>query len=416
MLISTLMNFSTLSHPSKAVNGTICLPASKSISNRLLLMKAIADFRNMEITNLSTAKDTETLQGVLTDITEAKVIDVHDAGTVMRFLTAYLCCMKGSWILTGSERMQQRPIRALVHALCTMGADIKYVKEEGYPPLMIHGKKLEGGKVEVDGRVSSQFISALLMVAPLYKNPIELVVTGNIVSMPYIVMTLTLMKQWGAAYTWIDNTITVANNPYTKPTTPVFVESDWSAASYFYSILSLAKEGEITLPNLFKNSLQGDSMCAALYTQLGVSTTFTNEGVVLKKVNKATSTFTYNFINCPDIAQTLAVCCAAKNIAAKLTGLQTLSIKETDRVTALKTELAKFGVEVKTTSNSIEIKPSHISYLASHISTYNDHRMAMSFASLALCLNSVEIENPAVVEKSFPHFWDELNKIGFTVI
>ena len=408
------MSSITLSHPTKNVNGIIHLPASKSISNRLLLIKAIAGFSDVEINNLSTAKDTETLQGILTDITEAKVIDVHHAGTVMRFLTAYLCCMKGSWILTGSERMQQRPIRALVNALRTMGADIRYVKEEGYPPLMIHGKKLEGGEVEVDGRISSQFISALLMMSPLLKNPLELSITNDVVSAPYIKMTLNLMQQWGATYTQTDNVITVANNPYTKPSKTVFVESDWSAASYFYSILSLAKEGEITLPKLFKNSLQGDSVCAVLFAQLGVSTTFTNEGVVLKKINKITSTFAYNFINCPDIAQTLAVCCAAKNIAAKLTGLQTLSIKETNRITALKTELAKFDADVIITNNSIEIKPSHTSHLTSHISTYDDHRMAMSFAPLALCNDTIEMENPAVVEKSFPHFWDELNKIGFT--
>lgn len=374
----------------------------------------------MEIHNLSTAKDTQILTGIINNIQYATcnnqnnhVIDVHDAGTVMRFLTAYLSCLEGEWVLTGTERMQQRPIGALVDVLRSMGADIEYVKKEGFPPLKINGKQLEGGNVQVDGSISSQFISALIMVAPLLKNPLELHITNKVVSESYITMTLNMMKQWGAVYTRKENSITVANKPYTKPTGIVFVESDWSAASYFYSILALAKEGEITLPYLFKNSIQGDSVCQTLFESLGVSTTFRSEGAVLKKIPSLSKVFNYNFLNCPDIVQTLAVCCAAKNIPAQLNGLQTLSIKETDRITAIKTELAKCGADVTTTTNSIQINPSHISHPTSRISTYNDHRMAMSFAPLALCYDKIEIENPAVVEKSFPHFWNELNKIAF---
>ena len=410
------MNSIVISHPTKILRGIVNLPASKSISNRLLLMKAVAGFSDMEIHNLSNARDTQILERILSNLHSNKTIDVHDAGTVMRFLTAYISCIEGEWILTGSERMQQRPIGALVDVLRNMGADIEYVGNENYPPLKIHGKKLKGGKIDIDGSVSSQFISALLMISPLFTEPLELHIKNELVSTPYVEMTLKLMEEWGVSYEWKQNIISVSNKPYQKPTEKVFVESDWSAASYFYSMLSLAKEGEITLPYLFKNSLQGDSVCAGLFEDLGVLTEYTDKGVIMKKTKPNENTFSYNFINCPDIAQTLAVCCAAKTIKARLQGVQTLSIKETDRIAAIKTELEKFGAEILVTKHSIQINPSHISYLISHISTYQDHRMAMSFAPLALCCNKIEIENPTVVEKSFPHFWKELEKIGFNVI
>ena len=406
------MSSITISHPTKIINGVVNLPASKSIANRLLLMKAIAGFTDLEIHNLSNARDTQILSGILSNLGISKNIDVHDAGTVMRFLTAYLSCIDGEWIITGTDRMQQRPIGPLVNVLQSIGADIEYVKNKNYPPLKIKGKKLSGGKIEIDGSVSSQFISALLMIAPLFKNPLELYI-NQLVSKPYVTMTLGLMKQWGINYNWQENIIWVDNKPYKKPTEKVFVESDWSAASYFYSILSLAKEGEITLPHLFKNSLQGDNACVELFTDLGISTEFNNEGVVLKKRKHQTNKFDYNFLNCPDIAQTLAVCYAAKGIPANLHGLQTLSIKETDRIFALKTELEKFDISISTTKNSIQLNSFQIANNHIQISTYKDHRMAMSFAPLALCNDSIEIENPLVVEKSFPHFWKELEKLGF---
>ncbi len=401
-----------ISHPTKIVNGTVNLPASKSIANRLLLMKAVAGFKDLEIHNLSNARDTQILKGILDNIDTNKTIDVHDAGTVMRFLTAYLSCLEGEWILTGTERMQQRPIGALVNVLRNLGAEIEYLNTENYPPLKINGKKLKGGKIDVDGSISSQFISALLLISPLFTEPLELHIKNELVSTPYVAMTLKLMQQWGANYIWKENIISVENKPYKKPSKKVFVESDWSAASYFYSILSLAKEGKITMPYLFKNSLQGDSVCAELYNDLGISTEFTNEGVILKRTNHITNKFEYNFLNCPDIAQTLAVSCAAKNMETNLQGLQTLSIKETDRIFAIKTELEKFGIEVLTTKDSIQIN-SKFKIQNLKIETYKDHRMAMSFAQLALCCNKIEIENPAAVEKSFPHFWKELEKIGF---
>ena len=416
------MSSVVISHPTKVVNGTVNLPASKSIANRLLLMKAVAGFKDLEIHNLSNARDTQILNGILSDLGSTNTIDVHDAGTVMRFLTAYLSCLEGEWVLTGTERMQQRPIGALVNVLRNLGADIEYLNNENYPPLKISGKKLKGGRIDIDGSISSQFISALLLISPLFTEPLELHIKNELVSTPYVDMTLKLMKQWGANYTWKENIISVNNTPYKKPTGNVFVESDWSAASYFYSILSLAKEGQITMPHLFKNSLQGDSICTQLYNDLGVYTEFTNDGVIFKKTNHTTNKFEYNFLNCPDIAQTMAVSCAAKNIETNLQGLQTLSIKETDRIFAIKTELEKFGMEVLTTAHSIKINPSQISNLTSQISnltsqisTYKDHRMAMSFAPLALCFDKIEIENQAVVEKSFPHFWNELQKIGFVI-
>jgi len=404
-----------VSHPTKIANGTIHLPASKSIANRLLLMKAIAGFSGLEIQNLSDARDTQILQNILANLENTNTINVQDAGTVMRFLTAYLSCLDGEWTLTGTERMQQRPIGALVNVLRSIGADIQYVKNENYPPLKIRGKKLKGGKIEIDGSISSQFISALLLIAPLFHEPLEIHIKNELVSTPYVTMTLQLMQQWGANYTWKQNVISVENKPYKMPAEKVFAESDWSAASYFYSILSLAKEGEITLPYLFKNSLQGDSICAELFNELGISTHFTNDSVIFKKTTHGKKEFHHDFLKCPDIAQTLAVCCAAKNIEADLSGLQTLSLKETDRIFAIKNELEKFGGNVLTTKNSIKINLSQISLLNPHISTYKDHRMAMSFAPLALCFPEIEIENPAVVEKSFPRFWNELQKIGFNL-
>ncbi|MGZ3866903.1 MAG: 3-phosphoshikimate 1-carboxyvinyltransferase [Bacteroidia bacterium] len=407
------MSSVVVSHPSKIINGTVTLPASKSIANRLLLMRAVAGF-DVEINNLSNARDTVILNGILSNLKSKSELDVHDAGTVMRFLTAYVSCLPGEWILTGTDRMQQRPIGALVDVLRKLGADISYVKNEGYPPLKINGKKLKGGEIGIDGSVSSQFLSALLMIAPLYSEPLRLKIKDKLVSVPYVKMTLELMQQWGAECKWEGSEIRVENKPYKKPTQEVFCESDWSAASYFYSIVSLAKEAEIKLPYLFKNSLQGDSICEKVFEPLGVTTVFENGGIVLKKNSSSNKKFEYNFIDCPDIAQTIAACCAAKGIEAKLTGLQTLTVKETDRISAIKNELKKFGVDVQTTGDAMTIPRSQISNLKSQISTYNDHRMAMSFAPLGL-FGKVEIENPAVVEKSFPHYWEELKKLGFTV-
>lgn len=411
----------TLSHAGNSLSGRVSLPASKSIANRLLLIRAVAGLDKLAIHNLSDARDTVILQGILHDFGKVSEINVHDAGTVMRFLTAYLSARPGTWKLTGAERMQQRPIGPLVHVLRSLGAQIEYEKREGFPPLIIKGAALKGGAVEIDGSVSSQFISALLMIAPLYTEPLRLIVTNQLVSAPYIQMTLHLMKRWGAIYNWEGNVITVQNRAYTAPAYPVFVESDWSAASYFYSMLALAGKGELEMPHLFGNSLQGDSVCAAIFGQLGVNTAFTDSGVVLSKNDRCEKLFRYDFINCPDIAQTLAVCCVGLGVEGQLHGLQTLAIKETDRIAAIQHELEKIGFKAGVTQDSIHIPP-HAWPLPDAgnqeaqwlIKTYKDHRMAMSFAPLAL-RRQLLIDDEHVVEKSFPRFWSELKKLGFQV-
>jgi 3-phosphoshikimate 1-carboxyvinyltransferase len=407
-----------VSHSSKVVKGEVQLPSSKSISNRLLLMRAVSGFQNLEIRNLSNARDTQILNGILSGLEKGNQADAHDAGTVMRFLTAYLSAREGEWLLTGSERMKQRPIGPLVDVLRKLGAEIKYTEKENYPSLQIKGRKLKGGAIEIDGSVSSQFLSALLMIAPLYKEPLQLHIRNKLVSVPYVEMTLKLMEQWGIQYTWKENCITVSNSAYKKPSAEIFVESDWSAASYFYSILFMAQSGELTMPHLSANSLQGDSICAGLFSRLGIFSEYKDNNVTIKKTGNAPENFSYDFIQCPDLAQTFAVCCAAKGIGMELTGLETLTIKETDRITALQNELAKIGVEVNVTPFSLVSRPSSLVPRPSFIpsfSTYKDHRMAMSLASLALQLDKIEIKDPLVVEKSFPHFWDELKKTGFTI-
>jgi 3-phosphoshikimate 1-carboxyvinyltransferase len=402
----------SLSHPAGRLAGTVQLPASKSIANRLLLLRAVASQQAAVIHNLSDARDTVILSGILADLKSGSTIDVHDAGTVMRFLTAYLCTREGEWTLTGTARMQARPVGALVDVLCSLGADITYLKSEGFPPLRIRGKRLRGGRVEIDGSVSSQFISALLMVAPLFEQPLELVIRNQPVSVPYIRMTLELMAQWGAACNWQENVIRVHNTPYSLPAEDLFVESDWSAASYFYSMLALAAEGELRLPRLYAASLQGDSVCSTIFEKLGVATRYAVGEVILTKKTGSSSELSFDFINCPDIAQTVAVCCAARGVRAHLTGLQTLAIKETDRITALKKELERAGASVEATHDSLSIGAAALSLNGQAFETYGDHRMAMSFAPLAL-LGPMQLEDPGVVAKSFPRFWEELKKLGF---
>lgn len=405
-----------ISHPTGILHGKVQLPSSKSISNRLLLMKAVAGFDDLKIHNLSNARDTVILKGILDKLQTTQELDVHDAGTVMRFLTAYVSAREGTWLLTGTERMRQRPVGALVDVLRKLGADIEYIENEGYPPLQISGKKLTGGKVEIDGSVSSQFISALLMIAPLFDKPLELQIRNELVSVPYVQMTLSLMEAWGAEYEWKGNIISVKNIPYKRPGDKVFVESDWSAASYFYSFLLLAKGGELEIPFLEENSLQGDRVCAQLYERLGVTTEFRKESVILKKTTQTASSFSYDFLKCPDIAQTLAVSCAAKNIPAKLDGLKTLSIKETDRILALKKELGKIGCGIASSADSVKIPQFNVQHSTLNICTYHDHRMAMSFAPLALVLDEIEVDDAGVVNKSFPYFWEELKKLGFKLV
>lgn len=410
-----MIHIKALQYP---INANIELPGSKSISNRLLMLRAILKL-DVRFRNLSDAEDTITLAKALGKIqsTKSATIDIEHAGTDMRFLTTYLSVTEGEWILTGSERMKQRPIFELVDGLRKLGAEISYLELEGFPPLKIKGKKLSGGKIEIDGGISSQFISALLLIAPTFENGIELKLTGEIVSWPYIQMTIELLKQFGASINVEKNIITFKNSEFDAPNSTFPIESDWSCASYYYSVMALAKDSEIILTQFSKESLQADSVLPQIYDALGVKTEFIRSGIKLAKQEKKITEFNYDFTNCPDIAQTLAVTCLGLGIKANLTGLKTLKIKETDRIIALKNELEKFGAEVFITNDSIKIIPKPSLPISKiHIQTYNDHRMAMSFAPLVLKCGELKIENPDVVNKSYPAFWEDLLFVGVEIL
>jgi 3-phosphoshikimate 1-carboxyvinyltransferase len=398
------------------VNGVITLNGSKSIANRALIIRALTK-DGFDIRNLSNADDTLVLDNLLKS--QAKVLDAGAGGTTFRFLTAYLATCEGrEVVLTGSERMQERPIRLLVNALRTLGADIEYVKNEGFPPLKIKGKKLKGGKVTIPADTSSQYISALLMVAPTLEEGLVLELKGEIVSLPYILMTLNLMRYFGVESTLEGNIITVKSQTYQSKS--FFVEADWSAASYYYSIAFLSNSAEITLNGLQKDSVQGDAVIADIFKDW-VETTFLESSIVLKKKNLVLpKVFEFDFLECPDLAQTVLTALAAKNIDGTFQGLKTLLIKETDRVAALDTELSKYGAHLKGEVSENLWKLSSVNFNADlevipRIATYEDHRMAMSFAPLSLVTQKVEIEEPHVVTKSYPQFWEDLNSLGFSI-
>lgn len=391
----------------------IKITGSKSESNRLLLLQAL--YPNIEISNISNSDDAQVMQQGL-KISEGEV-DIHHAGTAMRFLTAYFSSQEGKEVvLTGSKRMTERPIQVLVEALQSIGADISYVKNEGYPPIKIKGKTLEKHKVSLPADISSQYISALLLTAPSLENGLELELIGKITSVPYIKMTLALLSQAGIENSFEGNTI-VVNSKKMVPKMKMVVESDWSSASYFYSIVALCEVGtEITLSSYKKDSLQGDSVLAHIYLQFGVETLFDGHEICLKK-NKVTamdSSVTLDLVNAPDIAQTIAVTCFGLGMACHLEGLHTLKIKETDRLEALQTELSKLGASITVTDTSLTLKASHEIQKDVSIDTYNDHRMAMAFAPLALKQN-LFINDAEVVSKSYPDFWNDLKKLQFGI-
>lgn len=400
-----------LTFPSK-IKAAIELPASKSISNRVLVINALAQGKFMP-DNLSECDDTRVMIKALNE--KKEVIDVMAAGTTMRFLTAYLSITPGTHEITGTERMQQRPIGILVDALKELGADIEYTKKEGYPPLRISGRKLEGKQISLKGSVSSQYISALLMIGPMLQNGLELFLTGDVISRPYINLTLQLMKDFGAEAEWSsENIITVKPLPYHS--TPFIVENDWSAASYWYQIAALSEEAEITLKGLFSNSLQGDSRGAQVFTKLGIETIYKDNSVVLKKTSRKIERLEEDFVDIPDLAQTFAVTCALLDIPFRFTGLQTLKIKETDRMYALIKELRKLGYVLREEDNSILIWDGERTTpdATPVISTYEDHRMAMAFAPAAICYPGLRIDEPEVVTKSYPDYWNDLAKCGVT--
>jgi 3-phosphoshikimate 1-carboxyvinyltransferase len=402
----------TISHLSKKVKASILLPSSKSESNRALIIKALSG-NKIELDNISEARDTQTMLRLLKS--DEKVLDVLDAGTTMRFLVAY-CSVKGlNKVLTGTERMQERPIKILVDALRELGADIRYLKNDGFPPLEIGGFHYSGKKsVSVRGDVSSQYISALLMIGPMLPEGIELRLEGKVGSRPYIEMTLELMKLFGASYEWNGNVIRVNPLPYQSQS--YFIESDWSGSSYWFSIAALAEEAEVDLIGLKENSLQGDSTIVEIMASLGVATTFIENGVRLRKI-ESKSSLNFDFSNCPDLAQTVFVICAAKKISLTATGLESLRIKETDRIAALQNELAKIGSEIIENHGVwtlINSDKSIEEFTNLSFETYDDHRMAMAFAPLA-CLTPIIIDNPSVVNKSYPSYWKDLEKAGFVI-
>ena len=401
-----------LSHDTKNCTGALEITGSKSESNRLLVLQA--QYPNLSISNLSNSDDTKALQQALT--TAPATVDIHHAGTAMRFLTAYYASIPGrECLLTGSSRMQERPIGILVEALRNMGANIEYAKNEGFPPLQIIGTALEASTVRLPASISSQFITALLLTAPKLKHGLKIILEGAITSRPYIEMTCALMRQLGIDVAFTGNTLEVAPTSHI-PTAEIAVESDWSSASYAYSILALAEEGALTLTTYRKESLQGDACLQSIYTQLGVESSFQHNQLQLRKIPnfKCPEKLALDLAHAPDIAQTIAVSCAALGVACSLTGLHTLKIKETDRLVALQRELEKFGAKVHITADSLHLQPPTTLTADVAVATYNDHRMALAFAPLAL-KTTLQINDALVVNKSYPSYWEDQKKLGFSV-
>ncbi|MBZ9778233.1 3-phosphoshikimate 1-carboxyvinyltransferase [Psychroflexus sp. CAK8W] len=388
------------------------ITGSKSISNRYLILKTL--FPNLELKGLSNSDDTQVLQKALSQpLKEVKEIDIHHAGTAMRFLTAYLSTIPDNEIiLTGSQRMQERPIGILVEALRILGAKIEYVKNEGFPPLKISGKSLQKDKISISADVSSQYITALMLVAPSLKNGLNIQLESKVTSKPYLKMTAQALESVGLKVDFDTNTIKVYPQIEIEPK-QIAVESDWSSVSYFYSCLALMKTGTFEISTFYQDSLQGDSKVAEFYKLLGIETRFDKESIRLSKVEnfKLPQKIELDLNDTPDLAQTIAVTCLGLEVECVLTGLHTLKVKETDRLVALKNEIEKFGAEIFITTESLHLKP--ISNLNSEvkIKTYQDHRMAMAFAPLAL-KTDLDILNPEVVSKSFPDFWEKMKMLG----
>lgn len=408
----------SLHHPSRKVHATIQLTGSKSESNRALLLQELSN-GTVQIVNLSEADDTRLMQESLKELNEAISLDnvnldVGPAGTVMRFLTALLTLRPGQYHITGSRRMKERPIALLVEALQTLGGRITYADRVGFPPLNIEGGfKQKTNEVQIPGDVSSQYLSALLMIAPALENGLKLQIIGELTSKPYLSMTLNMLAEAGIEHQWHGDLIHIAPQSF-RPCV-LEIEPDWSAASYWYSILALAEEGEIQLPGLKENSLQGDQAIVKIMERFGVYTTFNKEGVLLRKGPLESSEEVLDFTECPDLAQTVIACAAALKMDLRATGLHTLRIKETDRITALQQEIGKFGAILTSDDDGIFQLDTQAVNLAKpiRIHTYEDHRMAMAFAPLALMFDQIIIETPEVVEKSYPNFWVHLLKAGF---
>ena len=405
----------------ETLRADIQLPASKSISNRALIIYSLSG-GSMMPQNLSDCDDTQVMIQALRYMPET--IDIKAAGTAMRFLTSYMSVMRGTHVLTGTERMKHRPIGILVDALRRLGAEIAYVGEEGFPPLKITGQPLQGGELELQGGVSSQYVSALLMIGPVLKNGLTLRLLGDVISRPYIDLTLWMMREFGADAEWTDaHTIEVKPQPYRRR--HYFIENDWSAASYWYQMVALSRDrdAEVTLAGLMDGSKQGDSSVRYIFSLLGVKTAFKTkeEGVpqtvTLTKSRRPVPRLEYDFVNSPDLAQTFVVTCALLGVHFRFTGLRTLRIKETDRISALKTEMRKLGFVIHDEDDSVlywdgeRCEPQEVAA----IDTYEDHRMALAFAPVSL-LRPIVINNPQVVTKSYPAYWEHLKAAGFSII
>lgn len=408
--------------PLRHVDTRILLPASKSISNRALIIHALTG-GNVMPENLSDCDDTKVIIRALSHRPE--VIDIKAAGTAMRFMTAYLSVTEGEHTITGTERMKHRPIGVLVDALRYLGAEIEYAGEKGFPPLRIRGRQLEGGRLEIPGNVSSQYISALLMIAPVLSKGLEMKLTGGIVSRPYIDLTLHLMHQFGVSAEWTDiDSITVKPQPYRQR--PYTIENDWTAASYWYEVLALTDElgSKVVLPGMMDGSRQGDSAVRYIFSLLGIKTAFADReadrltDATLTRHSCMLNRMDYDFTNQPDLAQTLIATCPVLGIPFHFTGLGSLRIKETDRIEAMKTEMEKLGYILHADSGTeLSWEGDRCEPAAQPvIDTYEDHRMAMSFAPLAIRLGRIGINHPEVVSKSYPHYWNDLQKAGFHIV
>ncbi len=402
------------------IDTTIKLPASKSISNRALIISALAGVKTMP-RNISNCDDTEVIVRALRD--NPYEIDIKAAGTAMRFMTAYLAVTPGEHVITGTERMKHRPIKVLVDALRYLGADIEYIGEEGFPPLKIRGKALDGGSIEIPGDVSSQYVSALLMIAPMLNGGLELHLTGNIISRPYIDLTIHTMHDYGARVEWTD-VDTIVTEPTGYREREFIIENDWSGASYWYETLALMgdRESSIRLPGLIDSSRQGDSGVRYLFSMLGVKTSFEDgiktkpTTVTLKTMRSMLPKLDFDFSGQPDLTQTLVVTCAAMNIPFHFTGLATLRIKESDRIEVLKREMRKLGFVIREENNSELLwDGERCEATMKPIDTYEDHRMAMAFAPAAVKFPGLRINNPEVVTKSYPNFWKDLQQAGFKI-
>ena len=403
-----------ISSKSKTISGSINLEASKSISNRLLIIRELCD-NKFNIENLSNAKDTRILTKILNDFKSQKDIDCKDAGTALRFALAFLATKDGNWVVSGSKRMHERPIKPLVDCLLELGTEIKYLNKNGFPPIEIKGGELKSEKLIIKGNISSQFISALLMIAPKLENGIHLEIVSKVLSKPYIKMTLELMSEFGINYSWKNNLIKIEKQSYIGK--KMMVENDWSAASFWYSFVALSKTGQIEIPKLNKSSIQGDSILSEIFSNLGVKTSFKKNSIILSRNSKLVKELNLDLSNHPDLGLPLIVTCSGLGIKAHLKGLKNLQIKESKRLEVIQKELKKFNINTQIDNSSISIKENQkIEQPTSIIDCHNDHRIPMSIAPLSMKINCISFENKNVVNKSYPDFWKDLEVAGISCV